>query len=71
MTTTPEQRTKLKAAAPDEMYCETCHRVEAEPIMLDGEICGCCGDFLSAVDVDAMRDDRDERRRLAKEYDDE
>lgn len=53
---------------PIPMICETCHRTETDPIMLDAEICGACGDFLSPLDVDRLREDRDERERIAKEY---
>lgn len=52
---------------PVPMICETCHRTETDPIMLDAETCGVCGDFLSPLDVDLLREDRDERERLAKE----
>lgn len=48
----------------DEMYCEECHRTEYDPIMLDGEICGACGGFLTARDIDRLREDRDERAAL-------
>lgn len=50
------------------MICETCHRTETDPIMLDAEICGACGDFLSPLDVDYLREDREERKRLDREY---
>jgi len=34
------------------MYCETCHRVERDPIMLDAETCGQCGGYLACMDED-------------------
>ena len=53
------------------MICETCHRTETDPIMLDAERCGICGDPLAPLDVDRLREDREERRRMAKEYGDD
>lgn len=38
------------------MYCEECHQTEDDPIMLDVEICGCCGGYLTALDHDELRD---------------
>lgn len=46
------------------MYCETCDRIERDPIMLDTETCGRCGSpFLTwrDLDPDRYREDRDER----------
>ena len=50
------------------MYCETCHRVERDPSMIDTETCSQCGGYLAGVDdnepgPDILREDRDERER--------
>jgi hypothetical protein len=55
------------------MYCETCHRVERDPNMLDTETCSQCGGYLAGMDdepdeddesdLDLLREDRDERER--------
>lgn len=50
------------------MICESCHRTETDPIMLDAERCGVCGDPLAPLDVDYLREDREERKRLDREY---
>ncbi len=42
------------------MYCEECHRVERDPIMLDTETCGQCGGYLAGMDEDDGDDDRHE-----------
>ncbi len=42
------------------MYCEECHRVERDPIMLDTETCGQCGGYLAGMDEDDGDDDRQE-----------
>lgn len=52
---------------PIPMICESCDRTETDPIMIDVERCGVCGDPLAHLDVDRLRDDRMERQRLAKE----
>lgn len=44
------------------MYCDTCHRVEDDPITLDVEICGACGGFLSAYDPDDGQPEGDDER---------
>lgn len=49
------------------MFCESCHRVERDPIMLDTETCSRCGSpFLTwhDLDPDRYREDRDERKRI-------
>lgn len=62
-----ERKLREAPLIPVPMICETCHRRENDPVLLDFEICGVCGDTLSAVDVDLLREDQDERERLYRE----
>lgn len=53
------------------MYCETCHRVERDPNMIDTETCSQCGGYLAGMDddepdPDILREDRDELERAER-----
>lgn len=34
------------------MFCEQCHRIERDPVMLDTETCSQCGGYLVGIDDD-------------------
>lgn len=51
------------------MYCETCHRIERDPIMLDGEICGQCGCFLAGMDATDFDDGQPDEMTEWRDFD--
>lgn len=51
------------------MYCETCDRIERDPIMLDGEICGQCGGFLQGMDATDFDDGQPTEQQEWNDYD--
>ena len=42
------------------MYCEQCHRVERDPIMLDVETCSQCGGYLAGMDDEEDQPDEEQ-----------
>lgn len=39
------------------MFCEVCHRIERDPIMLDTETCSQCAGYLTGMDDDENEDE--------------
>jgi hypothetical protein len=64
---TPEPRTDIPADAAEPLYCETCDRIERDPLMLDTETCRRCGGNLHLLSD--MDDDQPEEWEEWRDYD--